>query len=116
MAKLYKSASATLFMCLFLAGSAEPQSPPTRHQWRYHKTASETSGPLINEEPFQNDAAYEEQQFVRRVDNLMNALVRFSSTYKTNHVIDMKKVKAVRKALREMEKSEWFKVGKTGLE
>jgi hypothetical protein len=42
----------------------------------------------------------------------MAALVNFSSTYKTGQVIDIKKVNAVRKALREMEKSEWFKLGK----
>jgi hypothetical protein len=35
----------------------------------------------------------------------MNALVSFSSTYETVHVVDIKKVNAVRKALREMEKS-----------
>jgi hypothetical protein len=112
MTKLCKSASATLLMCLFLVGPAEPQSPSTPPRWRDQKFGSEPSGPLSNEEPFQNDAVYEQQQFVRRVNNLMAALVNFSSTYKTGQVIDIKKVNAVRKALREMEKSEWFKLGK----
>ena len=39
----------------------------------------------------------------------MDALVNFSLTYKTSHVIDIKRVNAVRRALREMEKSDWFK-------
>jgi hypothetical protein len=109
MTKLSKSASAILFMCLVFVGPAEPQAPTSQHQWRDQKSPSEPSGLLSNEEPFQNDAVYEEQQFVRRVNNLMDALVNFSLTYKTSHVIDIKKVNAVRRALREMEKSDWFK-------
>jgi len=65
-----------------------------------------------NDETFQNDLEYEERQFVQRIDNLIAALANFSSSYKTRHVIDVKKVRAVRKALREINKSEWFKLEK----
>ena len=48
------------------------------------------------------------QEFVRRFNGLAAALADFSSTYNSQGVIDVKKVKALRKALRELEKSDWF--------
>ena len=66
-----------------------------------------------NDPTFQDNREYEERQFAQRVDSLLAALTNFSSSYKTGHVIDVKKVNAVRKALRELEKSEWFRLGKT---
>jgi hypothetical protein len=50
----------------------------------------------------------EEQELVQRFNRLISALTDFSHTYNSKGVIDVKKVKAVRKALREFEKSEWF--------
>jgi hypothetical protein len=54
------------------------------------------------------EAQYDEQELLRRVDGLAKALTDFSNTYNTRHVIDVKKIKALRKALRELEKSDWF--------
>ena len=48
-----------------------------------------------------------EHEFVPRFNNLFNALRNFASNY-NGHVIDAKRAKAVRKALRDLEKSEWF--------
>ena len=53
--------------------------------------------------------AYEEADFTRRVNNLVTALNDFSHTYNAGHVVDVKKVRAVRKAWVELEKSGWFK-------
>jgi hypothetical protein len=50
----------------------------------------------------------DEQDFRRRFNELAAALADFSHTYNSGGVIDVKKVKAVRKALREFEKSDWF--------
>ena len=54
------------------------------------------------------EAQYDEQELLRRVNGLATALTDFSNTYNTRHVIDVKKIKALRKALRELEKSDWF--------
>jgi hypothetical protein len=54
------------------------------------------------------EAQYEEQELLRRVNGLATALTDFSSTYSSRHVIDVKQVKAIRKALRELEKSDWL--------
>jgi len=77
------------------------------------RSTSEPAESSSNDQTFQIDREYEEWQFVHRIDNLMTALANFSSSYKTGHVIDVKKVKQVRKALHEIEKSEWFKLEKT---
>jgi hypothetical protein len=53
--------------------------------------------------------AYEEKEFARRINHLASALNDFSLTYNTGHVIDVKKVRAVRKAWVELEKSGWFR-------
>jgi hypothetical protein len=54
------------------------------------------------------EAQDQEQELLRRVNGLATALTEFSNTYNTRHVIDVKKIKALRKALRELEKSDWF--------
>ena len=53
-------------------------------------------------------ARSEEPDFIRRYNQLATAIADFSHTYNSQGVIDVKKVKAIRKALRELEKSDWF--------
>jgi hypothetical protein len=59
-----------------------------------------------------DEAAYAEHEFVRHLNGLLQVLNDFSATYKAGFV-DVKKVKAVRKALHDLEKSEWFKPQRT---
>src|SRR5882762_6102790 len=71
-----------------------------------------SSGPLhlqpTNvEEEDRSESVLKERDFVRRFNNLFSALLSFATNY-NGHVIDAKRAKAVRKALRELEKSEWF--------
>ena len=65
-------------------------------------------GPNLAVESPVNSAASEEYEFIQRLTGLSRALRDFASAYKDGQV-DMKKVKAVRKAMQELEKSEWFK-------
>lgn len=51
----------------------------------------------------------EEQEFIARFNNLMKALRDFVSAYRPGQVIDVKKAKAVRKAMHGLEKSGWFR-------
>ncbi len=53
-------------------------------------------------------AAYKEREFIHRLDGLSRALSAFSETYKGGQ-IDLKKVKALQKAMHDLEKSEWFR-------
>ena|SRR5579862_6937835 len=53
-------------------------------------------------------AAYEDYEFIQRLNGLTRALIDFTAAYKTGQV-DLKKVKALRKSLQELEKSEWFR-------
>jgi|HubBroStandDraft_6_1064221.scaffolds.fasta_scaffold3574700_1 hypothetical protein len=63
-------------------------------------------------EPPIDSAAYNEYEFIQRLAGLSRALRDFAATYK-NGQVDLKQVKAVRKAMRELEKSEWFRPQKT---
>ena len=53
-------------------------------------------------------AGYKEREFIHRLDGLSKALSAFSETYKGGQ-IDLKKVKALQKAMHDLEKSEWFR-------
>ena len=56
------------------------------------------------------EAAYEEQQFVNKFNNLLNNLRDFVNQY-NHHVIDLKKVKAVKKAWSDLEKTDgWLRM------
>ncbi len=51
----------------------------------------------------------QEQEFVGRFNELASALEAFSHSYKSDHVINVKKVEAIRKAYRKLEKADpWF--------
>ena len=54
------------------------------------------------------DEGYEERELVRRMDALVKALNAFAATYK-NGQVDLNEVKAVRKALHELERSGLFR-------
>lgn len=56
------------------------------------------------------NAIYAEQQFVGRFNRLLQVLQDFASHYNANHAIDLKRIKAVKRAWRDLENSEaWFK-------
>ena len=110
---ILRNLTATMLLAgIFLIGTGKSQQRSVLHEWRASRSPSEPTQLSSNDETFQNDLEYEERQFVQRIDNLIAALANFSSSYKTRHVIDVKKVRAVRKALREINKSEWFKLEK----
>lgn len=96
--------TAALFLCLSdPAGAATPHAhlPTFNCEW-----CADGSLPAAEARP--RDAKYEEQDFLRRFNGLATALTDFSTTYNSQGVIDVKKVKAIRKALHELEKSDWF--------
>ncbi len=56
------------------------------------------------------DAASEQQRFVGSFNRLNEALADFANQYNQNHAVDLKKIRAMKKAWRELERSEpWFK-------
>ena len=55
------------------------------------------------------EAEYEEYEFAKRFNALMTALSDFASSYNADHTMNVKKVKAIERAWRKLEKSEWFR-------
>jgi hypothetical protein len=84
-----------LFLCLFQAGAGDASRPGGACEW----CAEEVRSKEIN---------FEQQDFLRRFNGLAAALSDFAHTYNSRGVVDVKKVRAIRKALRELEKSDWF--------
>ena len=107
--------TANIFLCLFLTvGAANPQPPRSRPYPQIERPPSEFESfdariQLEPEDTLRQQAKYEEDEFVKRLNTLLTALRDFSSNYNSAHVINVKKVKEVRKALHELEKSAWFK-------
>jgi hypothetical protein len=58
------------------------------------------------------EAPNEHREFARRFNGLMNALFDFAASYNSAQVINAKKAKVIRKALRDLEKSDWFRPSK----
>jgi hypothetical protein len=94
-------------------GAPPPQpSVLNRQQTQILKADGETTELRCGEYSLEQQADAEEKDFTRRLNNLVGALHDFSTTYNAGHVIDVKKVKAVRKAWVELEKSGWFRAEK----
>jgi hypothetical protein len=108
------TAATLLAFSLPLGGATNPQSSsgPGHAQLRRPESAFVGSGDDTTasdpEEAGRNEAALKEREFVHRFNNLFSALLDFAHSYNAGHVIDVKRAKAVRKALRELEKAEWF--------
>src|ERR1700747_3430936 len=62
-----------------------------------------------SDEELRREHEREESVFINRFNRLLDALRDFSSTYNAGHVIDVKKVRAIHKAMRQLEKSPWFR-------
>jgi len=99
--------AATLLTCSIQpAAATNPQPSGPLHSGFVGSGEDRTPTDLRDEDL--SDAVLEEHEFVRRFNNLFSALLNFASHYNTGHVIDAKRAKAVRRALRDLEKSEWF--------
>ena len=64
--------------------------------------------PEFQDESPAAQAAYEEHDLMQRYNGLARAFNDFMATYKAGQV-DLKKAKAVRNALQDLEKFEWFR-------
>ena len=105
-----------LFLLLFQFQNPRAPNPPVNRPDSIEEAAGffwadEQKRPAFADAARQ-EAAYEQREFARRFNGLMNALFDFSASYNSAHVINAKKVKAVRKALRDLEKSDWFRPSK----
>jgi hypothetical protein len=75
--------------------------------WMNH-SAAVTDIPDLQDYSQADQAAYQERELMQRYDELARALNGFIAAYKAGQ-IDVKRAKAVRKALHDLEKLEWFK-------
>jgi hypothetical protein len=109
--------TANIFLCLLLTvEAARPQPPRPRPNPQFEQSplplefeSIEARMQLEPQDTLRQQAKYEEDEFVKRLNNLLSVLRDFSSSYNGGHVINVKKVKEVRKALHDLEKSDWFR-------
>lgn len=85
-----------------------PAGTPPRMQSSQMTASPASNIPSFAEESPAELAADEERDFILRLNGLSKALNAFVETYKNGRV-DVKEVKALRKAMHELEKSEWFR-------
>lgn len=71
---------------------------------------SEEADSTVAAEAARREAAYEDQQFVNKFNNLAHMMMDFASHYNSRHTIDVKGVEKLRRALTDLEKSDaWFR-------
>ena len=100
-----------LFLYLVQVQNSDPPCPSLNRrfgQMEQRPLRMDCEGSPGSADSPRQEGMYEEREFARRFNGLMNALADFASSYNAGHVINAKKAKAVRKALRELEKSDWF--------
>jgi hypothetical protein len=93
--------STTILLWIVLQAGTVPSS-------RMDAAARVKNPDFAEEAPVVDYAAAEEREFIHRLNGLSRALSDFAETYKGGQV-DLKKVKALRRAMHEFEKSEWFR-------
>jgi hypothetical protein len=110
------AASVLLGAVQFFGQLAPSSDPIPRQVWLTYapgvdQTATGRGGipSLLAGDPFEREGKEEEQEFTRRFNTLVGALHDFSTTYNAGHLIDVKKVRAVRKAWLDLEKTGWFR-------
>jgi len=106
--------AANLLLCLLqTVALANPQSPAHQPYSQIEQAESELESSnarmQLEREALRQQAKYEEDEFVKRVNNLLSALRDFSSSYNGGHVVNVKRIKEMRKALHDLEKSAWFR-------
>jgi len=58
----------------------------------------------------EREARFEEQEFANRFNQPMKSLLEFADTYNGEHSMDVRKIKQIKKAWRDLETNEpWFK-------
>jgi hypothetical protein len=59
----------------------------------------------------QREAAFRERQFVDKYNNLIKSLLDFADHYNSEHTLNLKRIKQVKKAWRDLEKTDtWFRI------
>ena len=102
--------SALLFLCLFQTPAGNLQAEMMNRWQREMIFRQLESSDAKWEEAERRDAAEREQRFIEKFNQLVKKLSEFGSTYNESGVMDVKKVEAVKKAWRELEKTEpWFR-------
>lgn len=101
--------SAVLFT-LFLFGQWPGALPPAVFQPHASAQRIVDLPPTYSDEAAKRSAALEQRRFEQNFNRLTETLVDFAEQYNHSHAIDVKKVRAMKKAWHELEKSEpWFK-------
>jgi hypothetical protein len=98
--------TAIVFLLAFQAGTTHPSL--VRLPGSQGEVASSVLPGIATESQEEAPTFFEEREFLDRLKGLSKALADFAATYKSGEV-DLRKVKAVRKAMHELEKSEWFR-------
>lgn len=101
----------TLAAALILCAMRPAEAADARQQKPASGQSESDSSPRLlttDEAQAWREATDDEREFTKRFNNLVRALREFSNTYNVGHVVNVKQAKAVRKALRDLEKSEWF--------
>jgi hypothetical protein len=105
-----------LTLSLLLSGLqtlADGQPPHSQSPISILGTAADTTSQLqLSDESIRWATNAEERDFTTRLNKLTTALHDFSVTYNSGHVVDVRKVRAVRKAWLDLEKSGWFRAEK----
>jgi hypothetical protein len=106
-----------VFLLLFSGEASHSQGDPrtrrnpNEEHWEtvFDGQISQTADAAAMAEAQGKDTACHERDFQQKYNRLIHSLLGFGTSYNNGHVTDVKKIKAVREAWKELEKTDWFK-------
>src|SRR6266852_275689 len=92
-------------------GDPRTRRNPNEERWEtvFDGQISQAADAAAMAEAQRKDAACHERDFQQKYNRLIHSLLDFGTSYNNGHVMDAKKIKAVREAWKELEKTDWFK-------
>jgi len=93
------------FCLLAQEGPAQARLEREIFVWQVNHNAESNANQTADRE-----SAYEERQFVNKFNHLLDTLKEFADQY-NHHKVDLKKIKALKKAWRDLEKTDgWLRL------
>jgi hypothetical protein len=97
-----------LYLCLLQVQDPGAPGRPANRFARIEQRSAEVEEALLPSYIQKQQAMLEEQDFTKRFNALVSALTDFASSYNAG-TVNVRKAKAVRKALRDLQKSQYFR-------
>jgi hypothetical protein len=100
-----------LLLCFSQAQTSSQSSEDAVYQVMLSQELERRSSEAPVKAAERREAAFRERQFAGKFNDLMKSLLDFADHYNSEHTMDLKRIKQVKRAWRDLEKTDtWFRI------